>query len=291
MPRDVREMYRQMAEQTCVILRDGGYCLTDEVVLIGDDLAAAMQGTRLVGSMDVLSAPRRNRYLTRIDVVNQTTLQAAKRGVAAGYRVAALNFASACNPGGGFLNGAQAQEESLARSSGLYACLVGSLPVEQGPPPRTPLWERFYGFHRLAHDPVYTSQVIHSPDVPVFRSEDGVLLRNPWKCSFLTCAAVNAAAARKRGCTQRHIRKLMRDRIDRVLSVAAAEKYDALVLGAWGCGVFGNDPADVADYFACALEGPFCGVFATVIFAVPDYGDGNHAVFAQRLKEAEVHRV
>jgi uncharacterized protein (TIGR02452 family) len=63
----------------------------------------------------------------------------------------------------------------------------------------------------------------------------------------------------------------MAGRIDRVLRIAAAHGHDAVVLGAWGCGVFGNDPRDVAGLFRQALDGPFAGVFARVVFAVTDW--------------------
>jgi uncharacterized protein (TIGR02452 family) len=55
-----------------------------------------------------------------------------------------------------------------------------------------------------------------------------------------------------------------------VLAIAAAHGHAAPVLGAWGCGVFKNDPVEVADLFAAALRGPFRGAFATVVFAVLD---------------------
>jgi uncharacterized protein (TIGR02452 family) len=94
---------------------------------------------------------------------------AARRGL----RPVALNFASATSPGGGFLSGARAQEECLARCSGLYACLADN---------------PMYGFHRARRDALYSDYAVYSPDVPVFRSEDpaGTLLDEPWLCSFIT---------------------------------------------------------------------------------------------------------
>lgn len=67
--------------------------------------------------------------------------------------------------------------------------------------------------------------------------------------------------------------------MDRVLAVAAHHGHDVLVLGAWGCGVFANDPEAVADWFARLLtgDGPFRGVFRHVVFAVLDRsGDGGN---------------
>ena len=89
---------------------------------------------------------------------NATTLEVARGLADEGHRVAALNFASARNPGGGFLTGARAQEESLARASGLYAMLLD---------------DPMYDHHRSRKDPLYTAWVIYSPDVPVFRLDEG----------------------------------------------------------------------------------------------------------------------
>ena len=180
---------------------------------------------------------------TRVEVVNEPTLAAAGRLLQAGYEPAALNFASATTPGGGFLEGARAQEEYLARSSALHACLRGC---------------RMYAHHRGRQDPFYDDFVIYSPDVPVFRDDDGHLLDEPWRCTILTSPAVHAHGVR------RHVRSrvgeiepVMRRRIGRVLAVAAGHRRRALVLGAWGCGVFGNDADMVARLFQESLEGAF----------------------------------
>jgi uncharacterized protein (TIGR02452 family) len=62
----------------------------------------------------------------------------------------------------------------------------------------------------------------------------------------------------------------VREWIGRVLAIAATHGHDALVLGAWGCGVFQNDPTEIAGLFAAALREPFHGTFAAVVFAVLD---------------------
>jgi uncharacterized protein (TIGR02452 family) len=63
----------------------------------------------------------------------------------------------------------------------------------------------------------------------------------------------------------------LQTRINKVLSVAAGQGYDAIILGAWGCGVFKNDPQHVAKRFRAALTGDFAGVFRLVHFAVLDH--------------------
>ena len=62
----------------------------------------------------------------------------------------------------------------------------------------------------------------------------------------------------------------MDERVGRVLAVAALHGHEVLVLGAWGCGVFRNDPAMIADLFQAALAGRFRGAFTHVVFAVLD---------------------
>ncbi len=194
------------------------------------------------------------RHETVFEVTGETTIGAARR--LAAERPLALNFASAKNPGGGFLGGAIAQEECLARSSGLYACIASS---------------RMYAHHRALGDPMYTSWVVYSPDVPVFREDEGALLEEPYLASFLTCPAVNAGVVRERRAeAEAAIARAMDERVNRVLAVAAHARHTTLVLGAWGCGVFRNDADTVARLFEEALRGDHRGVFARVVFAILD---------------------
>lgn len=188
---------------------------------------------------------------TRVQVSNETTLQASRRLIESGLRPLALNFANGIQPGGGFLNGARAQEEVLCRSSALCCTLVDD-----------PMYEH----HRGRQQPDSTDWTIYSPDVPVFRTDDGTELDRPWLLGFLTCAAPYAPEI-----GQPEAGDLLQKRIHRVLAIARAYGYYALVLGAWGCGAFANDPHRTAIDFRQALENDFSGAFFDIVFAITDW--------------------
>ena len=191
-----------------------------------------------------------------IEVTGESSLQAARRLYdQRGGTVGVLNFASARHPGGGYRTGARAQEEDLCRQSALYRSLL-----------RAP---EYYSAHKT--DPTYSHRVICSPGVPVFRDHHYVPLAKPFPVTFLTCAAPNAGVVAERDPARlAQIPGIFAERIARVLAVAAHHDVDSLVLGAWGCGVFRNVPADVANAFNDQLAGPFAGRFARVTFAVHD---------------------
>jgi uncharacterized protein (TIGR02452 family) len=189
-----------------------------------------------------------------LEVANQTTLAAAQRLLHDGHSPVALNFASATHPGGGFLSGARAQEEYLARSSGLYACLRN---------------HPMYQFHMWNDDPLYSNYAIYSPAVPVFRADDGALLEEPYTVAMITSPAVNAAQLAEARYTE--IAPAMWDRITKVLAVGLLHGHDSIVLGAWGCGAFGNNPNEIAMLFERALRENFKTAYRRVIFAVLDW--------------------
>lgn len=213
------------------------------------------------------------RHSTAITVTGETTIEAIVRLATStvprpGGRLGCLNFASAKNPGGGFLGGAHAQEESLARSSALYPCLLTQ--------------RDHYDRNRAHGSPIYLDLAVFSPDVPFFRDDDGGWLDRPVLASVITCAAPNASALRQQ---QRfdagEIERALRRRARFVLAVAAHHGIERLILGAWGAGVFGNDPAMVASAFRDPLRGEFAGAFAEVVFAVLASGAmiGNRTAF------------
>ncbi len=215
-------------------------------------VGAASSGKRSIPPDAPLSKSERIPFdETRVQVANETTLGASLRLVESGLRPVALNFANGVHPGGGFLNGAKAQEEVLCRSSALYSTLVN---------------DAMYEAHRKRPRPDSTDWAIYSPDVPVFRKDNGTELDRPWLLSFITCAAPYAPDI-----GQSESGDLLQRRIHRVLSIAKGFGYSALVLGAWGCGAFGNDPRRTAVDFRQALEKDFRGAFSDIAFAVTDW--------------------
>ncbi|MFB7918235.1 TIGR02452 family protein [Streptomyces sp. NPDC056061] len=254
---------RAIARETEDIVAAGRYRTPQgREVNIERALAAALSGTRMYGPAPVPVAALDADRTPAVEVTDESSLRAAHRmtGEAPG-RIAVLNYASARNPGGGYLNGAQAQEEALCRSSALHATLL-----------RAP---EYYAHHRAERSVLYTDRVIHSPGVPVFRDDRGRLLDTPFTVGFLTSPAPNASAVRSRTPEDAHrIPAALASRAERVLEVAAVRGYRRLVLGAWGCGVFGNDPAQVARTFRALLldGGRFAGHFEQIVFGILDRG-------------------
>lgn len=171
-------------------------------------------------------------------------------------RCAVLNFASAKNPGGGFINGAMAQEESLAASSGLYRTLT--------------VHEEYYRNNRACPSMMYTDHAIYSPEVVFFRDGGFRLLEKPFTSSVLTLPAVNMGQVLLKGEDCDTAERVMRRRMKLALAVFAERGAKNLVLGAYGCGVFRNDPVKIAAWWEELLSGEFKGVFEQIVFAVLD---------------------
>jgi uncharacterized protein (TIGR02452 family) len=255
-----RSQRTELAQETLTALENGFYrAPSGKRVSIAAPLKLAVEDTALFrpnGFPNPLAHASHSLQTIR-EVTGETTLQAAER--LSDFDPLCLNFASAKNPGGGFLSGSQAQEESLARSSGLYACLL-------------PMTE-MYDFNRQVGTCLYSDYMLYSPRVPVFRRDDGQLREQPFCASFVTAPAVNAGAVTKNEPQNiRHIRSTMAARANKFLWLAHSQGHKTLVLGAWGCGVFGNEPSAVAQMFSDALgpSGPFHGTFERVVFAVYD---------------------
>ena len=262
-----RGMLAQLGQETVVIAAEGHYRTAGGATVdISDSVRRCVGDTRLIRPADWPAIVRSGRAApdlpeaARVDVTAETTLAAARRLVERedAHRLLVLNFASAKNPGGGFLGGSRAQEESLARSSALYASLQAA--------------PEYYDQNRRARSTLYTDHAIVSPGVPVFRDDDGTLMDRPYEVTFFTMPAVNAGALRPGGGDHAKVEPVMAGRVEKVLAFAAADGFEHLVLGAWGCGVFRNDPRMIARLFFDALfgDGGWGRKSRHVVFAVYD---------------------
>ncbi|KAJ7092939.1 hypothetical protein B0H15DRAFT_833018 [Mycena belliarum] len=202
---------------------------------------------------------------TVIKILETTTLDAARDAGLEGYKrpIGVLNFASAEQPGGGFINGANAQEESLARSSTLYPSLM------------TPTAQQFYTLHSANDEGgFYSHAMIYSPAVVAFRADDGAWMP-PMEIDVLTSPAVHAGLVRRRAHgvsvdVEAEIASTMRERMARVLFLFERRGVRNLILGSFGTGVFQNDVDVVAGIWAELLGGRFARSFRYVAFAVMD---------------------
>lgn len=250
-----RDLAVSLGNEAVEIVRSGKYrSPRGTEVVIAEAVSKAIASKLSIPPATVLPAASNGGFETTVvEVANETTLGAARRLRALGHEPLALNFANGKYAGGGFLSGARAQEETLCRSGALFATLDG---------------DPMYAAHARRPTPDSTDWCILSPEVPIFRTDQGTLLEEPWNLSIITCAAPVASRI-----GQGKAIVLMRQRIERILMVAHAYGYEALVLGAWGCGAFGNDPRETAKALFAALEGPMAGCFRYVVFAVTDWSD------------------
>ena len=187
----------------------------------------------------------------KVSLVNEGSGDAIMR--LADEHMAVLNFASYTHPGGQFINGSSAQEESLCHESTLYNVLV-----------EFPAYYKENSTTR--NDFMYTNRAIYSPDI-VFQRKDKIV-----PCDVITCAAPNLSGNWKfhnRRISRRDNNETLKSRCRFVLEIAKENNVQTLILGAFGCGVFGQDPSTVATYFSELLTGDFKGCFREVVFAIP----------------------
>lgn len=172
-----------------------------------------------------------------------------------------LSFASYKYPGGGFIVGSKAQEECICHESTLYNVISQC--------------NDFYDWNaKNTNRSLYLNRGIYVPNI-MFEKGNG------FKCAdVISVAAPNKAAAVKNFNVSDSLNtKYLRERIRFILNIAVDNNVETLILGAFGCGVFGQDPYEVAKIFRSYLENEFKGCFSTVVFAIPKGNNSNFVVF------------
>ena len=212
----------------------------------------------------------------RIDCVKQDSYVAAiemirnrKTEDGQSKPVLVLNFANPVNIGGGVYKGAKAQEEDLCRRSSLLRSLETHHSL------------RYYSYNRKLHTHMGSDAMIFSPEVEIFRDERGELMDYTVIVAVISCAAPMITYSME-GMSESEYRRMFYNRIVGVLKCAAYFGYKDLVLGAWGCGAFGNDASIVSDLFYRALtELDWDGhranyLFQRIVFAIRSRGEESY---------------
>lgn len=203
----------------------------------------------------------------QVIVTKNRSFEAARPYAEQGLKTAVLNFASSTNPGGGVTSGASAQEECLCRVSTLYPCLKDES-----------MWDLFYAPHRKARNPLHNDDIIYTKDVIVFKDDDYQPLPQPFTVDVITCAAPTlreqssnrydpSDGDKAPDITPEDLLALHERRGQQILSAAVANGAQVIILGAFGCGAFKNNPAVVAQAYANILP-EYLHYFRTIEFAV-----------------------
>lgn len=184
--------------------------------------------------------------------------------------LAVLNFASYKNPGGMFINGSKAQEECLCYDSFLYNVLKE-------------FKTDYYDWNRKhVNKSLYLDRGLFSSGVLFFSGDMQI------ECNVITCAAPNKMSAQHNyAVSEEENFKTLKSRIKFILDIALDNYVETLILGAYGCGVFGQNAEDVAEVFRDYLADSYKNCFSKVIFAIPDGRDGNLQAFRNVLGETK----
>jgi uncharacterized protein (TIGR02452 family) len=253
------------AQETLDIFKDGRYCLKGSEIMCQSKYDSEFLSERELSGINMQSG----NFTPQYEVINESVVDTVLRF--GNEYCGVLNFASAKNPGGGFLNGSIAQEEALAISSDLYN---SQLHVPS-----------FYDINKRCNTALYTHNMIYSRNVTFIRDGKMNLLASTGTANVLTSPAVNAGAYYKNenGKTST-VLAVMETRMRYILNVFAAKGDRTIILGAYGCGVFNNDTADVAETFYKLLAKERLEKhFERIVFTVYDPKGYQFNLFKQRF--------
>jgi uncharacterized protein (TIGR02452 family) len=205
-----------------------------------------------------------------IEITRETTVGALQRLITRGEtQSVALNVANPVEPGGGLLRGAIAQEEAICRCATLYNLLL--LQPE--------MYEEVE-----ANDELYTDYMSVIPNGPIFRDDQYDFIEQPFVASFITCAAPVAFRYFRISDDKERLHNVLEVRIRKIILCAIAHKFTSIILGAFGCGAFGNSSEDVAALFKKVLiEEGLRLHFQTIVFAIYSRESDKEAIFREGL--------
>ena len=268
---------RTLLKQTLQITREKEYELDGKVIYMPQVDYAQVEVYSPDAGKELLQWDMTEAYqegFCKLSVIKADSYQAARTL----ENPLVMNFANAHNPGGGFLFGANAQEEALCRCSTLYESISSEKALEM------------YRYNNSHMSKVESDYMLLSPVVSVFRDEKYELLKEPVEVAVITLPAPNRFGA-ARLASDKTIEETMTRRIRIMLRIAAKKGYRNLVLGAWGCGAFGNKPEEVSGYFRKVLvEESYGRCFDEVCFAIYGKTDSrNIQAFRETFQKEILH--
>ena len=259
-------------------------CKSDDRLKEAIDYSVSHQ--KLILETDKFSAPERERNPEKAKVIVSKKRSYEAASNYKDYKTCVHNFASAISPGGGVVEGSSAQEECLCRCSTLYFNLN-----------TVDMWADFYCPHRIAKDPVHNDDCLYTPGVVVIKTDTESPELMPSKdwydVNVITCAAPNLrlmpSNKMNRGDGVERVKMLDEEllalhekRLTRILDIALAEGNEAVILGAFGCGAFENNPEIVAQASKKVIE-KYMNAFKVIEFAVycSPRDETNYSVFSK----------
>lgn len=259
MTRSKKSFLISIAQENGRFLRQGGYEKDGERHPFSShvrDVQFFSQNRRV--ALTSWAASQLTRREARISVIPGDTSEQAGDAV--------LNFASATTPGGGYLYGSPAQEECLCRETSLYASLTA------------PGAKALYEENKKEREPLFTHSFLISPHVDIFRRFGGGTYELLPPESVKTTAVLTVPAPDlsllPQGFPRGKVRQTVQDRMRHFLAGAFRMGYQNLTLGAWGCGAFRHDAADIAaDFRRILIDEHWQSLFASITFAIYPAGD------------------
>ncbi|HNZ99870.1 TIGR02452 family protein [Ruminococcus sp.] len=256
-----------IANETMKITADGFYELGGKKIELPREDTSAVEvwapekGAALLESLVIPEGD-----MCTITVTREDSFTAASRF----ENAFVMNFANAHKAGGGFRLGANAQEEALCRCSTLYASITSEAAGAM------------YRYNNTHLSSTESDYMLYSPNVCVFRSCECKLLEKPFMASVITVPAPNRRGAAIFA-SNKKIAEVMTRRIRIMLAIAAKHGHRSIVLGAWGCGAFGNSSDDVAGYFRKVLiDEKYGRLFDNVCFAIySSESDKKYSIFSE----------
>jgi uncharacterized protein (TIGR02452 family) len=266
-------------------------CCSNKTLITAIDNSTKSQ--YILYETDPLQTPDKPFYTTPAQILVSKKRSLGAAAAYSQYKVCVHNFASATHPGGGVTRGSSAQEEAICRCSTLYFNINAPKCVNH-----------FHNKHRQdlkagKLNALYNDDCIFTPAVCVFKSDTAspeLLPEKDWyQVDVITCAAPNLrehpsnpmnpdAGSKPIKLKDRELLDLHLKRISRICNIAIKEQEEVLILGAFGCGAFRNDPRIVAEAMARIVE-KYQFYFKIIEFAVycAPWDTKNYEIFSQRL--------